>query len=110
MKLNWKSVLGLSATGVLMLFLASAPMQAQDAAATFKAKCAMCHGADGKAETPIAKKMNIRSFASPEVQKMSDAEVTQIIEKGKDKMPAYGSKLSASDIKGLVTYIRGLGK
>jgi cytochrome c6 len=105
-----KSIFGLFAASALMLFLVSAPMQAQDGAATFKAKCAMCHGADGKGETPIGKKMGVHSFASPEVQKMSDAELTQTIEKGKNKMPAYGGKLPASEIKGLVAYIRQLGK
>jgi cytochrome c6 len=83
---------------------------AQDAAATYKAKCAMCHGADGKAETPAGKKMGAHDFASPEVQKMSDAELTQVLEKGKNKMPGYAGKLKDSEIKELVAYVRTLGK
>jgi len=83
---------------------------AQDAAATFKAKCAMCHGADGKGTTPAGQKMGVHDFASPEVQQMSDADLTQTIEKGKNKMPAYAGKLKDSDIKELVAYVRGLGK
>lgn len=78
---------------------------AQDAAATFKAKCAMCHGADGKGG-----KMGTRDFASPEVKAETDAQLTEIITKGKGKMPAYGGKLSDADIKGLVTYVRSLAK
>lgn len=92
------------------LALWSAPAAAQDAASTYKTKCAMCHGADGKGETPAGKKMGAHDFASAEVQKMSDAELTQIIEKGKNKMPAYTSKLKPSEIKELVAYVRGLGK
>jgi len=88
----------------------STPAAAQDAAATYKAKCAMCHGADGKAETPAGKKMGAHDFASPEVQKMSDADLTQAIEKGKNKMPAYAGKLKDSEVKELVAYVRGLGK
>jgi cytochrome c6 len=87
----------------------STPATAQDAAATFKAKCVMCHGADGKG-TAIGQKMGVHDFASPEVQKMSDAELTEALEKGKNKMPAYGSKLKDSEIKELVAYVRGLGK
>jgi cytochrome c6 len=79
---------------------------AQDAAATYKAKCAMCHGADGKGG-----KMGTRDFGSAEVKAESDAQLTEIITKGKaPKMPAYGEKLKDTEIKDLVTYLRGLGK
>ncbi len=78
---------------------------AQDAAATYKAKCAMCHGPEGKGG-----KMGTRDFASPEVKAESDAQLTDIITKGKGKMPAYGEKLKDTEIKDVVAYIRGLAK
>ena len=105
-----KSIAGLISVGALTLFLASVPLHAQDAAATFKAKCAMCHGADGKGETPVGKKMGVHSFAAPEVQGASDADLSGIIEKGKNKMPSYSGKLSPAEIKSLVTYVKELGK
>jgi cytochrome c6 len=78
----------------------------QDAAATYKAKCAMCHGTDGKGG-----KMGTRDFGSADVKAESDAQLTEIIAKGKaPKMPAYGEKLKDTDIKDLVTYIRGIAK
>ncbi len=77
---------------------------------TFKAKCAMCHGADGSGDTAMGKKLNIKSLGSAEVQKQTDAQLTDIISKGKDKMPAYSGKLSADDIKALVAFIRTLKK
>ncbi len=83
---------------------------AADAAATFKTKCAMCHGTDGKGETPAGKKMGAHDFASPEVQKESDAELAGIVGKGKNKMPAYEKTLKPEEIKDLVTYIRQLAK
>ena len=92
------------------LALWSTPAAAEDAAATYKAKCAMCHGADGKGETPVGKKMGVHDFASPEVQKMSDEELIAATTKGKNKMPAYENKLSAAQIKDLVAYIRQLAK
>ncbi len=88
-----------------MVAVCSSSAVAQDAAATFKSKCAMCHGADGKGG-----KMGTRDFASPEVKAETDAQLTDIISKGKGKMPSYTGKLSDADIKGLVTYIRGLAK
>ena len=78
---------------------------AQDAAATYKAKCAMCHGADGKGG-----KMGTRDFASAEVKAETDAQLTDIITKGKGKMPAYSGKLKDTEIKDLVAYIRTLAK
>ena len=83
---------------------------AADAAVTYKAKCAMCHGADGKGETPAGKKMGTHDFASAEVQKLSDAELASTIAKGKNKMPPYEKSLKEAEIKDLVTYIRQLGK
>jgi cytochrome c6 len=89
-----------------LIAICSHPAAAQDAAATYKAKCAMCHGPDGKGG-----KMGTRDFASAEVKAESDAQLTEIITKGKPpKMPAYGEKLKDTEIKDLVAYIRGLGK
>ena len=79
---------------------------AQDAVGTFRAKCAMCHGADGKGG-----KMGTRDFASPEVKAETDAQLVGIITKGKPpKMPSYEGKLKDTEIKDLVAYIRGLAK
>ena len=54
--------------------------------------------------------MKIRSFSDPETKKMSDDELAAVIEKGKNKMPAYGKSINADDIKALVAYIRSLAK
>jgi len=97
----------LLASGVIAVGSTSAV--AQDAAATYKGKCAMCHGADGKG-TPTGLKMGAHDFTSAEVQKETDAELTDIVTKGKGKMPAYASKLKDTEIKDLVAYIRGLAK
>lgn len=93
------------------LFLLVAPLRGQgDAANLYKTKCAACHGADGKGDTPIAKKLGVRDFASPEVQKETDEELIGIIQKGRNKMPAFGTSLKDPQIKDLVAYIRELAK
>lgn len=92
-----------------LLFLPAVSALA-DAEANYKAKCAGCHGADGGANTPAAKTLGVRDFHSPDVQKESDAELTDIITKGKNKMPKYGDKLKDTEIKELVGYVRTLGK
>jgi mono/diheme cytochrome c family protein len=77
-------------------------MQAQDAAATYKSKCAMCHGADGK-------KAAGHDLSGADVQKESDADLEAVIANGKaPKMPKYADKLKPEEIKGLVAYIRTL--
>lgn len=81
-----------------------------DGAATFKSKCAMCHGADATGKTAMGARLNIRDLTSPEVQKQSDAELTTVITKGRNKMPAFAGKVSTDDAAGLVKYIRTLAK
>ena len=85
--------------------IASVSTVAQDAAATYKAKCSVCHGADGKGG-----KMGTRDFGSPDVQKETDAQLTDIVTKGKGKMPSYEGKLKDTEIKDLVAYVRSLAK
>lgn len=97
----------LLAIGLVVVFTTSAA--AQDAAGTFKAKCVMCHGADGKG-TPTGQKMGARDFASPEVKAETDAQLTDAITKGKGKMPSYEGKLKDTEIKDLVGYVRSLAK
>jgi mono/diheme cytochrome c family protein len=41
---------------------------------------------------------------------MSDEDLSSAIEKGKNKMPAYGKSLKPDQIKDLVAYIRSLAK
>lgn len=92
------------------LCLLAMPALGQDAASVFKSRCAACHGADGKGDTGIGRSLHLRSLASPEVQKQSDKQLTDIIADGKGAMPEYKSKLSATQIKGQVGFIRDLAK
>jgi mono/diheme cytochrome c family protein len=91
-------------------FLLSGSVRADDAASTFKAKCAGCHGPDGKGNTTAGKAVGAHDFASPEVQKMSDADLAGIISMGKNKMPAYAKTLKDPEIASLVAFVRSLGK
>lgn len=72
----------------------------------FKAKCAMCHGADGSASTGMGKTMGLKPLSSAEVQNMSDADLTALVTNGKGKMPAYKGKLSDADIAAVVKYVK----
>jgi cytochrome c6 len=89
-------------------FLLSTHANADTAAteATYKAKCASCHGADGKGKEAL----KTQDFASAAVQSMSDAELTAVITAGKGKMPAYGKGIKPDQVKDLLAYIRSFGK
>jgi mono/diheme cytochrome c family protein len=99
------------ATAVLAgLVLLSTPARADNTAeATYKAKCAMCHGADGKGETATGKAMKAKDFASEEVQKMSAEDLGEAISKGKGKMPAYKA-FTPEQVKDLAAYVKAFGK
>lgn len=101
-------------TVVLVLGIASlagSSARAQgDAAALFKSKCAGCHAADGTGNTAAGKAMKVRDLHSPEVQKQTDAQLTDIITNGKSPMPGYKGKVTDEQIKELVGYVRELGK
>jgi mono/diheme cytochrome c family protein len=81
-----------------------------DAASLFKAKCALCHGEDGSGNTPTGKAQKAKDLRSEETQKKSDAEIAEVITKGRNKMPAFGQKLKPDQIQQLVAYIRQLPK
>jgi mono/diheme cytochrome c family protein len=83
---------------------------AQGPADIYKAKCAMCHGADGTANTPAGKAMKARDFHDPDVIKATDADLAAAIAKGRNKMPAYSKQYSDDQIKALVAYIREMQK
>ncbi|HYL63172.1 MAG TPA: cytochrome c [Candidatus Methylomirabilis sp.] len=95
---------------VALLLLATPGHSQQDGATLFKSKCAACHGPDGKGETAMGKALKIRNLGSPEVQSQSDAQLTEIVTKGKNKMPAFDGKLSKEQITALVAYVRDFGK
>ena len=95
---------------VAPLLLCSRTRADDKSAATYKAKCVTCHGADGKGDTPAGKSTKVRSFADAEVVKASDDDLAGIIEKGKGKMPGYGKSLKPDEIKDMVAYIRSLAK
>lgn len=93
--------------------LCAAPAFAADAGAgknVYNAKCKSCHGADGLGNPAIAKMFHVdmKPLNSAEVQGMSDAQLKDVITKGKGKMRAQS--VAGSDLDNLVAYIRTLKK
>jgi mono/diheme cytochrome c family protein len=81
--------------------------KADDAPAIFKTKCAVCHGAGGKGDSPAGKSMGAADLTKSAASKSAE-DLKGTIEKGRNKMPAYGKSLKPGEIDGLVAYIKSL--
>jgi mono/diheme cytochrome c family protein len=89
-------------------FKASAAPTAQD---VYLDKCSVCHGQDGAGNTAKGRKLKVKNVRSPEVQKMSEAEMIDIVAKGKGKdMDGFAKELGDDMVKQLVEYYRSLAK
>ena len=78
-----------------------------DAAAMFKQKCSMCHGADGKGYAAI----KTPDFTDPKWQEsITDEKIVETIKSGRKgtPMPPFADKLKEEEIQALVKYIRAL--
>ena len=86
----------------------AAPASAQD---VYLDKCSVCHGQDGAGNTAKGRKLKVKNVRSPEVQKLSDAEMIDIVAKGKGKdMDGFGKELGDDMVKQVVAYYRSLAK
>ena len=88
----------------------SNPPQAQKGQAIFQEQCVGCHGADGKAQTEMGKKIQAADLTSSAIQGQSDSKLEKTIKSGKAKMPSFDGKLSDEEIGSVVAYIRQIGK
>src|SRR5579871_2863140 len=90
----------------LFLILPNLSWAADDGASLYRAKCAMCHGAD-LAGKPAAK---APSLIGDDAKKASDADLTDMIANGgKDKKPmhAFSNKgVTPDQVKMVIAYIR----
>jgi len=92
----------------ILLVCASAGYAQSAGEATYKAKCAMCHGATGQADTPAGKATKTLPVSDPEVKKHSAEEMIGFVKNGKDKMQAFKDKLTDAQISDVVAYFRTL--
>jgi cytochrome c6 len=84
---------------------------------TWKAKCASCHGADGKGQTETGAKLGIPDMTTAAWQKkVDDATLKKSVSDGlvrpgkTEGMDPYKDKLDAPQIDALIAYVRTFGK
>ena len=106
-----KKIIGSSFVLVCALAVASSMSFAQsDGASVYKAKCQMCHGPDGLAESPVAKAIKVKPINDPDVKKYSLDEMLADVKNGKGKMLPFKDKLTDAQIREATLYFRSLGK
>jgi cytochrome c553 len=88
---------------------------AADVKENWEKSCTKCHGSDGKGETKMGKKVDVKDFTDAKYQaSMKDEDMFKAIKEGvkdgdKVRMKAIDG-LSDDETKALVTYIRGFKK
>jgi cytochrome c6 len=83
------------------------PLLAQTSGATiYKAKCQMCHLADGSGN----KGMKVPAFTAGASEASLIAATKNGLSTGTVKMPAYAGKLTDADISDVIAYIKTLKK
>jgi mono/diheme cytochrome c family protein len=75
--------------------------------ATYKTKCAGCHGATGTPSAGMAKMLGIKAASDPAIKALTAAHEFDVVKNGKGKMhPVAG--LTDAQIKDVVAFYRGL--
>jgi mono/diheme cytochrome c family protein len=101
-----KSIRSGAAVAAMVLF-AGAVGFAQSGDATYKAKCAKCHGATGTPSAGMAKMMGIKAVSDPAIQALTIDQMSAAIKDGKGKMKPIAG-LTDAQIKAVAAYYKGL--
>jgi cytochrome c6 len=104
------------ATAAFIFFLLLCPVHSRaeaEGAELFNQQCTSCHGRDGRAQTPIARKLAVKDLTQ---SRIADAAIRKQITEGsktadgKEKMPPFQQKLSAAQIESLVQVVKSFRK
>jgi len=111
-----KSIIKSAIVSTLLLALMCVRVQAADAKELWDKNCASCHGKDGRGDTKMGKKVDVKDYTDPKFQAeyKEDKGIKTIkegiTEKGKERMKGYAEKLSDEEIKALAAHIRTFKK
>jgi len=79
-----------------------------DGAADYTAKCATCHGADGKGNAKMEQMLKVKIPALAGSALKPDAELLKLVSEGKKPMPSFAKSLSKDEIDAVVQYAKEL--
>ena len=100
---SFRSPIVLAAT----MLLAGSMCFAEDGAALYKSKCAMCHGATGTPSAGMIKAMGIKPVSDPSIQALTVTQIAATVKNGKGKMkPIVG--LTDPQVTAVAAYFKTL--
>ncbi len=100
---SFPSQIALAAT----VLLAGAMSFADDGAATYKAKCATCHGPAGTPSAGMIKAMGMKPVSDPAMKALTVDQIAAAVKNGKGKMkPVAG--LTDAQVKAVAAYFKNL--
>ena len=86
---------------------ASYPADKVNARGLFQENCIVCHGENGRAHTFHGRLVGAQNLTDAKWQAdTTDAEIINAIKTGPSVMPAFGKKLSSTEIEALAGYVR----
>jgi mono/diheme cytochrome c family protein len=68
--------------------------------------CARCHGSDGRANTPMGRKLEAADLTNADVQDKRAASISRAIKNGRPGMPAFGKRLRPAQISSIANFVR----
>jgi mono/diheme cytochrome c family protein len=100
----------LIAIGGISLAAGAYAADAKAGAAVYDKACKSCHGADGTPNATVAKMLkvdNMKDLKSPEVQKMSAADLKKVITEGQGKMKPI-TTVTGGSIDDVIAHVKTL--
>lgn len=71
--------------------------------------CVSCHGPDGRGAS-TGRALGVKDLHSPEVKKLTNTQIEQVISNGKGNMPPWKTQLSQEQIAQVTAFVRSLQK
>lgn len=102
---SFRSLLTLAA----VVLLAGSMCFAEDGAAIYKSKCAMCHGPTGTPSAGMAKMLGVKPVSDPSMKGLTDAQIETAVKNGSSngKMKPIAG-LSDAQVKAVAAYFKTL--
>lgn len=94
-------------------FAAPGVVRAQGSAGaeTFRVRCVMCHGPEGRGNGPMAAALNPRPMDFTDATKRlatTDSAMGDVIRRGRRSMPAFGQMLTREQVDAVIAHIKTL--
>jgi mono/diheme cytochrome c family protein len=96
--------------GALALASTAAAADLELGKKVYTAKCAACHGADGKGNAKMAATLKVTIPELSAATGKTDAELLKLLSEGKKPMPSFAKSLGKDETDAVLSYAKALAK